>query len=528
MIPTPSLAPISSPTLICVGGTSSLSSSGASSYLWQPGNFTTSLINVTPTITTNYTLTKSNANCTNTQTLTLVVNPLPNFFAIATPTLICAGATSTLSAVGANNYTWTSGPGFSVSGSNPVVSPQVTSLFTITASDGTCTNTGSLSLVVAPNPTIVMVASPSVICTGNSSTLSLSGANNYTWISSSLSGSIAVVGPTASTLYSAIASNSFGCMGNTSQIILVNSGPSLSATQSSALVCLGAPCTLYASGASSYLWNTGASSAMTIVNPTVTSVYTVTGAAANGCTSTQTITVGVFDPVFSVTPSSTICIGETVVLTASGAISYTWNGNVPFSTMTVSPNSTTLYFVSATSSSNGVNCVSSKTVSVFVNPNPVISVSPSASVICKGQSVTLTAMGASTYTWSNGSSLNPLQVTMSSQSLYTVTGTHSNGCIGTTSINVKINPCTGIGKNGARDEAGLVIFPNPSSGNFTISADQNVNLLLINNLGQVIRQLYFSEKNDHQVRIEDLPKGIYFISGETNNYALHQKIVVLD
>jgi hypothetical protein len=60
---------------ICSGQTSALAANGAVSYTWQPGNLNGFLVNVTPTVSTVYTVTgMSSDGCTKTATASIMVN----------------------------------------------------------------------------------------------------------------------------------------------------------------------------------------------------------------------------------------------------------------------------------------------------------------------------------------------------------------------------------------------------------------------------------------------------------------------
>lgn len=132
---------------------------------------------------------------------------------------------------------------------------------------------------------------------------------------------------------------------------------------------------------------------------------------------------------------STICNGQSTTLSATGASSYVWNpGQFSGSSITVNPSSTTTYTVTGTTS----GCSGTSTVTITVNQNPVVSVTPSAS-ICNGASKTLSASGATSYIWSNGATASSITVSPSSTTTYLVTGTTS-GCTGSASSTVTVNP----------------------------------------------------------------------------------------
>ncbi|MBK5286309.1 MAG: hypothetical protein JJE25_12990, partial [Bacteroidia bacterium] len=213
-------------------------------------------------------------------------------------------------------------------------------------------------------------------------------------------------------------------------------------------ICSGQSTILTASGANNYSWTptTGLSSSNSssvTASPTSTTTYTVTG-NPGGCTAQVTVTVNPL-PVVTVTPNTSVCAGQSVTLTASGANTYSWSpptglSSTTGSTVTATPILTTTYTVTGTSASG---CTRTAQVTVTVNPLPVVTITPPAP-ICPGQSATLTANGASTYSWSPATNLSsttgsPVIATPTSTTTYTVTGT-SNGCTATAQVTVTINP----------------------------------------------------------------------------------------
>ncbi len=102
--------------------------------------------------------------------------------------------------------------------------------------------------------------------------------------------------------------------------------------------------------------------------PGAVGTYTVTATHSSGCIITGSVTVTLAPPPsVTITPSNpTICAGESITLTASGAVSYVWSTSATAPSITVAPVSTTTYTVTGTD-----GCTSSS-VSVTVNvlPNP--------------------------------------------------------------------------------------------------------------------------------------------------------------
>ncbi|MBL7910281.1 MAG: gliding motility-associated C-terminal domain-containing protein [Bacteroidia bacterium] len=417
--PTPTMVAIGSPT-VCSGSPTTLSVTGATNYTWMPGSLTGPTVTVSPTVTTNYTITGANGVCTSTTSILLTVVPIPTITASASPTIICQGSTSTLTANGAITYTWQPG---NLSGNTVTVSPLATTIYTVSGKNILgCSSSTTIQLVVN-NPTISVSPLSNTICTGSSATISASGASSYTWNPGAFTTSSVVVSPTTSTTYTLISIN--GACTSTSTIpISVAPLPTITAVSNATVICAGGSATLTASGASTYTWNPVALFGSTIsVSPTMTTVYVVAGTSSLGCINAGTISVAVNPtPTVFVTGSPTnICSGSPSLLNASGAVTYTWapigsNG----STLVVTPSVSTTYTVTGT---NSLGCVSSQTVSVLVSPTPTITVSASPTTICNGSSATLTTNGATTYTWMPGALTGTsIVVSPTATTVYTVNG----------------------------------------------------------------------------------------------------------
>lgn len=162
----------------------------------------------------------------------------------------------------------------------------------------------------------------------------------------------------------------------------------------------------------------------------------VDGFAGDICNYTITAQSGVqFPDIADVAP---ICSGGSVVLSApSGATSYEWQHNgATTQTVTVSPSTTQTYFCEV-SGLCGYKQMLDVTVQVIANP--VVTITNGASTsICSGETEALIATGATTYSWNTGATGSTLNVSPSSNTTYTVTGT-ANGCTATDNISVVVN-----------------------------------------------------------------------------------------
>lgn len=148
-------------------------------------------------------------------------------------------------------------------------------------------------------------------------------------------------------------------------------------------------------------------------------------------------------PAVNFTNSAAVCPGGSLTYTnnTTGAATYSWNfgGGSPATSTLANPGAITYtaggVFTTTLTAWNGTTAtVFTKTVQI--NPTPTVAVN--SQTICLGGTATLSANGASTYTWSTGLIGNPLMVSPGSNTVYTVTGT-SLGCVSApTTVSVTI------------------------------------------------------------------------------------------
>lgn len=155
---------------------------------------------------------------------------------------------------------------------------------------------------------------------------------------------------------------------------------------------------------------------------------------------------------------------------------------------------------------------------------PTVLATTSNSVICVGQSATLTASGANTYSWNTSSTNTSIVVSPTLTTVYSVTGT-VNGCSNSYTTTQIVSLCTGI--DGATISSDLLkIYPNPNNGEFTISSALDLKLMLVNELGQLVKSITLNSSNNRSISVTHLANGIYFITGRVNDKSINQKIVV--
>lgn len=187
----------------------------------------------------------------------------------------------------------------------------------------------------------------------------------------------------------------------------------------------------------SYSWSTGDSTNSTVINPSSSTLYTVTTTDQCNDTLVDSLDIKVSKP--NVTPDhDSICQGDTAYLTASipGARSYNWSTGDTTDTIKVVPNTTTGYEVTITDS---LGCSDTDTVTAHINPSPNLSVTPEIT-ICEGTTGTLDASGGKDYMWNTGASSPSIDVSPASDATYTVTATNQHGCTSVDSSEVFVNP----------------------------------------------------------------------------------------
>jgi hypothetical protein len=270
------------------------------------------------------------------------------------------------------------------------------------------------------------------------------------------------------------------------------------------------------------------------VTPQVTSIYTVTGTFTNsGCSSTKTVMVQVFSPPSGITGPTAVCIGSSITLSSAPAITYTWstisNTLSNQANISVSPTLTTTYLLGASSTSNNVTCVMNNSINIQVNPLPIITTSAVANrtLICRFETTTLIASGGLSYNWINqGINTFSINVTPLTTITYTVIGTDQNACSKTSTILIKVSGCgPGIDEHSIQT-LNIQIYPNPSSGEFNISSEESIDLLLINELGQLVKEIKIDSVNTNSINIKSLAKGIYFLNSKDPRKRVNKKIVV--
>ena len=443
-------------TTFCQGGSVSLTSSSATNYLWSNGATTQS---ITVTQPGNYSVTvNSNTSCVSTSAATTVTVTQIPVSVSASSTAVCPGQSVQLTASATSGGTsnqavsWSNNTVVSIPDNNAT---GASSYITVSGIDPSTINSNTVVSVrlnithTYDGDLLIQLVAPSGNAINLSNRRGGSGDNfNNTLFTSTAATLISAgVAPFAGTYKPDGAFSALTGLSNGTYTLRVidQAGQDVGTINSWTLTLNDVvPTTL------SYNWTSnpaGLSSTDTTVNvnPVSTTTYTVTATeSGTGCqgTGSVTVTVGNSLDVTTNTPAP-ICAGNSTTLTANGATSYVWSPSTGLSatsgaSVTASPAQTTTYMVIGTDG----GCSDTAYVTVTVNGNPNLSVSPDAS-ICDGSSVILQATGAANISWSPATGLNTttgnfVTASPSQTTTYTVIGTE-NGCSSSVLVTVSVN-----------------------------------------------------------------------------------------
>lgn len=367
----------------------------------------------------------------------VILNPnccaAPSLTVGANPANICPGGVTTLTVAGAGaggTYTWLPG---NMSGTNVVVSPAATTIYTVQGATAasTCQGTATLQITVMPVP--VPVVNNPTACAGSPLMFTANGGVGYAW-TGPVAFNSAVQNPTLVNAqlpnagnYTVVVTGANGCTASAVSSASVANAPVI-VTVGNNTVCSqnfnGSTNTvaIQAMGGNTYTWtnpagffppsSTGSNFITTAPVTLVPAVgnITVTVTGALGCTAQAVHVVNVIpNPVLAFAPAQpTLCFGKSLPISVSGASNYAWNSGATLNTTTgslvvASPTTNTTYTVVG----NALGCSSDNHyITATVVPNPPVLIASGAATICYGSAMALNAVGAATYSWYPNSAIS--------------------------------------------------------------------------------------------------------------------------
>lgn len=486
----------------------------------------------------------------------------PGWFSATPIPTLCSGATNgsltftfipAVAATGTNNAFSFISTGTTPSYSTAVVNSSAINFsvgnlaaggtYSASAFDGICPYTVTLSIPVHPAINFFMtpLGSPT-LCIGDSVTrfITLPGGSpphlyNFSWspttFLSSGNGTVqqtvitpsAAPGTSATIVYTiAVTTTLQGCT-DTRTLAVSVTNPLPPVISPIPLLCTNSPS--YAVTVSPTGGSFSGASGMNssgVITPALASVGTNTliySVLVGSCTAkTNSSFIVNQPPVISISGNTAICEGQSTTLLANGANAYNWLNVSTGPIINVTPTISTNYIVQGTNIST--NCSNTATINVSVFPNPVLSIFGDT-LLCAGESVTLTASGANSYNWSNGSPFNAIIVSPGNDTTYMVTGTNNQtSCSSSKVVFVKVLACTGIRNQDLADK-GWNMYPNPSPGDFYIDTEEELNICLFDELGKIILTKTLNQ-GKHSLSMYGFSSGIYLMKVENSK---GQKII---
>jgi hypothetical protein len=423
------------------GGT--FSGTGVSGNIFKPVS--------SGSVTVFYFYTNSNG-CSKKASLNINVSPPPNSLTLTTSSSVfqsCPGESVILTANGAGTgtYLWNTG----ATSASIAVNPTVNTTYTVTGirTSPSCSSGSTIFTQLVGNP--IVTASPSLtsVCPGTNTQLNAGGAITYSW-SNGANGAVCNISPTVTTTYTVVGALLGGCSDTTTVTQVVGS-PIVSASVNSPSVCAGIQVTLGASGATTYLWNTGCVTGTCYDYPVSPITYSVIGYGNGGtCSDTAYVFVNVDNSNLIITVTSNdsiICAGDTAVINLSGSATGYYITSLDQS-----------FFMTTSLSSAGITPTLTTNYVIYGNQLP-------------------------------------------------------SGCSATGFYTQTVTSCVGI-KELKNQEDYFKIFPNPTSGEFEIKGIKEESIFILNELGQLISTKYLTKENNYSIKLDNLQNGIYFVGNK--------------
>ena len=382
---------------------------------------------------------------------------------------ICSGQSTMLGtkADTLHTYSWTSIPaGFTGTTSNPMVSPTITTTYTLVEKVPSTGYSNRNSIVITVNPLPkANTGSVNSVCMGSTATIGDTevSSSKYSWASnpSGFASSISnpSVSPTIVTTYYLTETDTLtGCHKSDSLVVIVNPLPTTSAGSPST-ICAGSPLAIGSTRDSlnTYSWKsnpTGFSdtAAIPVVNPTITTTYYLTvSIRSTGCSKSDSVVITVNPaPAANTSGAQSICIGNQTSIGAKAIANskYSWKSNPTgfsddsTSSSIVKPTVTTTYYLTETDTLT--HCFKSDSAVITVNGLPVVSPGSNQNVSANKPTFLLTGFSPAGGKWTgkgvdSAGNFNPSKAGTGIDTL-TYTFTNISGCTASATKAINVTP----------------------------------------------------------------------------------------
>ncbi len=385
------------PPVITCNGTATVSASGGVppyTYKWndamnQTTPTATGLCEGTYCVTVTDNQSQTAVSCVQVQNLALQVS-------VTTALSACEGEQIFINVVSNpsnsnDNYTWAGPAGFTSSSQNNVIPNALTThsgqYIVIVEDSNQCFGKDTLNLSVYPKPVVTATSAEALICRGETTTLTATGASSYMWSGGLASGATHIVSPSITTTYTVTGTDQNGCK-DTAEVLVEVIDLNLVITPLNPSICDGDVIQLHGTsnaGQPVYSWDFGANTPTITISPTMTTNYTLVVVDENGCSDTvqTTVTVNPIPSVeFSASPLNG-CIPLNVFFTnLSDAGNASWNFGDGSTSAEFNPVHNYMHsgYFTVTLKIDALGCENtlSKSDYVYVFPKPYAGFRPSA------------------------------------------------------------------------------------------------------------------------------------------------------
>jgi uncharacterized repeat protein (TIGR03803 family) len=507
------------PDIVQCGGSLSLNANvPALTYEWNTGE-TAQSIDVLSSGQFVVEVTDLNS-CTDSDTINITINSLPSVN-LGSDIVQCGGSVNLNGQNSGQTYLWNTFQTLET------INVTTSGSYFVEVTDGNaCSNSDTILVTINTVPNVNLGGT--INHCGDTVILdALNTGSTYLWNDNSVNQTFTVY---SSGLYSVTVTNAFGCSGMDDVQVNINPLPAVSfvlLTMNDSICIDGSTFSLNGGLPSGGIYSGNGVVSGNNFNPSSAAAgnheITYTYVDGNGCSNSDSQEIVVLaNPIVQAFGTSSICLGETVNLTASGASTYSWNnGAGTGSSVSVSPSLTTTYTVTGT---DAFGCQGVNLVTITVKPQPDISVGVNE--------VTLSANNSTsgvTYQWIDCNNANaPLNGETSKDFTVSINGNYAvivtqNGCSDT-------SQCYTIDYVGMDEllNSQVNVYPNPTSSSITIDlGDSFIGSSLIqilNPAGKVIYQESITS-TQKEVDLSHFSVGLYFIKVENQSQQVLNRIV---